>query len=92
VDSNAVVFWDHGNGEPADVIVPRPISDDGVRRGDEATMRALAMRRPVKFGMVVVQPGITKGGLEPRMAEMLAAANYHLVRAGQEELEVWGNA
>lgn len=55
-------------------------------------MHALATRRPVKFGMVVVQPGITKGGLQPRMAEMLAAANYHLVRAGHEELEVWGSA
>jgi hypothetical protein len=61
-------------------------------RGDEATMRALASRRPVKFGMVVVQPGITKAGLEPRLAEVLAAANYHLVRAGHDELEVWGSA
>jgi superfamily II DNA or RNA helicase len=61
-------------------------------RGDEASMRALAARRPVKFGMVVVQPGITKGGLEPRLAEVLAAANYHLVRAGHDELEVWGSA
>jgi hypothetical protein len=61
-------------------------------RGNEATMRALATRRPVKFGMVVVQPGITKGGLEPRLAEVLSAASYHLVRAGHEELEVWGSA
>lgn len=61
-------------------------------RGDEATMVDLATRRPVKFGMVVVQPGITKGGLLPRLAEVLAAANYHLVRAGHDELEVWGSA
>jgi len=61
-------------------------------RGDVVTMQELAKRRPVKFGMVVVQPGITKGGLEPRLAEVLAAANYHLVRAGHAELEVWGSA
>jgi hypothetical protein len=60
-------------------------------RGDVATMRALALRRPVRFGMVVVQPGVTKSGLEPRLAEVLAAANSHLVRAGHDELEVWGS-
>ena len=150
IDSNAVVFWDHGSGEAADFIVLRPTADDGVSvtlyhckgaggaepgnrvgdvyevcaqavksiiwcdlprlvdrlldrrqrrkglgklvRGDEATMRALATRRPVKFGMVVVQPGITKGGLEPKLAEVMAAANYHLIRAGHDELEVWGSA
>ena len=47
-------------------------------RGDEAIMRALATRRPVKFGMVVVHSGITKGGLEPRLAEVLSAANLSL--------------
>lgn len=61
-------------------------------RGDAATMRALAQRRPVRFGMVVVQPGITKNNLEPKLAEVLAAANSHLVRAGHDELEVWASA
>lgn len=61
-------------------------------RGDVAAMSALALRRPVKFGMVVVQPGITKAGIEQRLAEVLAAANFHLVRAGHDELEVWGSA
>jgi hypothetical protein len=61
-------------------------------RGDEATMHAMAIRRPVKFGMVVVQPGVSKGGLEQKLAEVLAAANYHLVRAGHDALEVWASA
>ena len=61
-------------------------------RGDKAHVRALSMRRPVKFGMVVVQHGITKGGLEPRSAEVLSAASHHLVGAGHDELEVWGSA
>lgn len=60
-------------------------------RGDVANMRALASRRPVRFGMVVVQPGVTKSGLEARLAEVLAAANSHLVRAGHDKLEVWGS-
>ena len=42
--------------------------------------------------MIVVQPGITKVGIEQRLAEVLAAANFHLVRAGHDELEVWGSA
>lgn len=55
-------------------------------------MLELATRRPVKFGMVVVQPGISKGNLEPRLAEVLAASSYYLVRSGHQQLEVWASA
>jgi hypothetical protein len=58
-------------------------------RGTVAEMRALATRRPVKFKMIVVQTGITKANLDAKLAEVLAAANSHLVRAGHGELEVW---
>lgn len=61
-------------------------------RGDEARMLELATRRPVKFGMVVVQPGISRGNLEPRLAEVLAASSYYLVRGGHQQLEVWASA
>ncbi|WP_164940367.1 DEAD/DEAH box helicase [Bradyrhizobium zhanjiangense] len=61
-------------------------------RGSVETMYEFAKCRPVKFGMVVVQPGVTKAGLEPRLAEVLAAASYHLVRSGHAELEVWASA
>ncbi|WP_316163437.1 DEAD/DEAH box helicase [Bradyrhizobium sp. SZCCHNRI20481] len=61
-------------------------------RGDVTMMRELATRRPVEFGMVVVQPGITKANVEPRLAEVLAAANYYLIRGGHHQLEVWGSA
>lgn len=149
IDTNAVVFWDHGSGEAADFVVLQPAADDGVNvslyhcksaggaapgnrvgdvyevcaqavksiiwcdlprlvdrlidrmqrrkgvgnlvRGTVAEMRALATRRPVKFKMIVVQPGITKGNLDPKLAEVLAAANSHLVRAGHGELEVWAS-
>ncbi|MBG0793185.1 hypothetical protein IYY11_07280 [Methylocystis sp. H62] len=60
-------------------------------RGDVAAIRALASRRPVRFGVIVVQPGVTKSGLGPRLAEVLVAANSHLVRAGHDELEVSGS-
>ena len=61
-------------------------------RGDVELMRELATRRPVKFGMVLVQPGITKANLEPRLAEVLAASNYYLIRGGHQQLEVWASA
>lgn len=150
IDSNAVVFWDHGSGEAADFVVLQPTAEDGVNvslyhcksaggaepgnrvgdvyevcaqavksiiwcdlprlvdrlidrkqrgkgvgklvRGTVAEMRALATRRPVKFKMIVVQPGITKGDLDAKLAEVLAAANSHLIRAGHDELEVWASA
>ena len=60
-------------------------------RGTVAEMRALATQRPVKFKMIVVQPGITKANLDAKLAEVLAAANSHLVRAGHDELEVWAS-
>lgn len=61
-------------------------------RGDVALMQELATRRPVKFGMVVVQPGITKANVEQRLAEVLAASDYYLVRGGHQRLEVWASA
>ncbi|MEH2560082.1 hypothetical protein V1286_007611 [Bradyrhizobium algeriense] len=38
--------------------------------------------------------GVTGGadGVEPRLAEVMAAANYHLVRGGHQRLEVWASA
>ncbi|SHK52712.1 hypothetical protein SAMN02745194_05094, partial [Roseomonas rosea] len=61
-------------------------------RGDLNLLRAMRARRPVRFSMVVVQPGITGGGLEQKIAEVLAAASGHLVRAGHNELVVWGSS
>jgi hypothetical protein len=55
-------------------------------RGDVELMREMATRRPV------VQPGITKANLEPRLAEVLAASSYYLVRGGHQQLEVWASA
>lgn len=45
-------------------------------RGDEARMLELATRQPIKFGMVVVQPGISRGNLEPRLAEVLGKRRF----------------
>ncbi|GJE41131.1 DEAD/DEAH box helicase [Methylobacterium soli] len=60
-------------------------------RGDEAAMRALSSARPVRFEMVIVQPGISQKDLEQKLGEVLAAADAHLVRAGHSELGVWAN-
>lgn len=60
-------------------------------RGDPDAMMELSSRRPVTFQMVVVQPGVTRMDLQAKIGECLSAANYHLVRAGQRELLVWGS-
>lgn len=61
-------------------------------RGDTASMAQISSLRPVRFQMVVVQPGVTKGNLEQKIAEVLAAANSHLIRAGHRSMKVWGSA
>ena len=60
-------------------------------KGDEQEFLSLAKAAPVTFEMVVVQPGIASGKMEPKIAEVLAAANSYLVDAGVEELQVSGS-
>jgi len=51
-------------------------------RGSEADLRALALAKPTTFQMVVVQPGIRRGSIEAKLAEVLGAANSHLETSG----------
>jgi superfamily II DNA or RNA helicase len=51
-------------------------------RGTDAELKAMASAKPVTFRMVVVQPGIARGAIEPKLAEVLGAANSHLETSG----------
>jgi superfamily II DNA or RNA helicase len=52
-------------------------------------VRAKDMRH--RFEIVVVQPGISRGGLTPPLAEALGATNGHLVGAGVQPLRIWAS-
>ena len=88
VDDNTVVFWDHGSGEAADFIVLRPVADGGVsvilyhcksaggaepgnRVGDVYEVCAQAVKSIIWCDL----PRL----MEPRLTEVLAAANSHRV-------------
>ena len=60
--------------------------------GDAAALDRLVASRPVRFEMVVVQPGVSRSSLEPKLAEVLGAAVSHLIRAGHREMRVIGSA
>ncbi|KTW01988.1 hypothetical protein SB4_04640 [Sphingomonas sanguinis] len=60
-------------------------------RGNEADLKALASARPVTFQMVVVQPGLALGAIEPKIAEVLGAANSHLDASGLLPMRLLGS-
>lgn len=60
-------------------------------RGTEADLRGIASARPATFQMVVVQPGIARGSIEAKLAEVLGAANSHLVTSGLLPLRLLGS-
>jgi hypothetical protein len=41
--------------------------------------------------MVIVQPGISRKGLTPKIANVLGAASDFLRSAGCDDLQIWGS-
>lgn len=60
-------------------------------RGTEAELKALVSSKPVTFQMIVVQPGIARGAIEPKLAEVLGAANSHLETSGLLPMRLLGS-
>jgi len=60
-------------------------------RGDEAQLKALAAAKPQTFQMIVVQPGIARGAIEPKLAEVLGAATAHLETSGLLPMRLLGS-
>lgn len=62
-------------------------------RGDVPTLQTLlADPLPLFFEMVVVQPGITKAGIDADLSEVLGSAGDYLAGAGNMRLRVMGSA
>ena len=63
-------------------------------KGDRDTLRQLVQshaRADFQFEMVVVQPGIRRQQLSPKIAHLLSATNDYLVRGGFSSLQVMGS-
>lgn len=45
-----------------------------------------------EYKIVLVQPGITKGALQPKVGEMLAAAKSHIAACANASLGVMASA
>ena len=63
-------------------------------RGDRNILRGLLQaygRARFKFEVVVVQPGIARDQLSPRIAHLLSATNDYIVRGGFAPLRVMGS-
>ena len=61
-------------------------------RGDEEVLKTFARARPATFQMIVVQPGIRRGVIEPKLSEVLGAANSHSLSSGLLPLRTLGCA
>jgi superfamily II DNA or RNA helicase len=64
-------------------------------RGDIAELESLvadARKYGVIYRMVIVQPGLSRAAISPKIANILGAAADYLRSAGCEDLQIWASA